>query len=163
MTRGSISKWKGSKTALHLFSQHLHFIRNSNDVMAAQLLKGTQMSEASIRSLFAGNSLPKGPRRLRAKNLISLQIPYNNISFKQEKHRTSSQGSAAKNIGNKVTGRIQHLFLRRWIERIHLRLFLLQAVTERSHTQIMSFTFCCATIYDIILTSVTPKLHRFRG
>lgn len=76
--------------------------------MAAQLLKGTQMSESLRQITFRWEQFAEGPRRLRAKKktLISLQIPYNNISFKQEKHRTSSLGSAAKNIGNKVTGRI---------------------------------------------------------
>lgn len=51
----------------------------------------------SLGTLFA-----EGPRKAWSKTLISLKIPFENISFKQEKHLTSPRRApGAKTIGNK--------------------------------------------------------------
>lgn len=59
-----------------------------------------------IKMTGAGNGLSKGPVGFK-KTLISLQIPYNNISFKPAKHFMSSQGSGGgQEYRNRGTGRI---------------------------------------------------------
>lgn len=58
---------------------------------------GPRPDHFSLGTLFA-----EGPRKAWSKTLISLKIPFENISFKQEKHLTSPRRApGAKTIGNK--------------------------------------------------------------